>query len=445
MVSRATHSSLEDAGPGEPGLGRPSHGTPDRSVRGPPRAACRRHHFVPAPLACRGGRRRARRGGARASSCSCATRPATPIAGRPPCRSWCRHRDDKGELPEGVPPMLLQGQSAVALGGDVTGARSASSRARRGRPDDVTFDFATNERGDIFTLTRDGADRASRRRTLADSYASAYLGARRQAVAAGSRGAARQRPARRSPRSRIASPRWRPSWDGSTRTCWPACPTRPSPGRPRQRPTGRRAAITVRRPPGVDPDRDPAAGVRAAGPAPADRGGQADLRAEQHRRHRAAGRTPPSSSEWHPRTSRPEPPTPLIPIGVAVGVAALLALGVPVLLDRIDHSIRDSHTAGDALAAPVLSTIPPPASPANLATLARPESARGHAFRTLATASVATDQLPPRHRRHGPGRHDAGQRGGQLRRRPRRPRPAGRARAHASSPGLVRRRPRRAR
>ena len=94
-----------------------------------------------------------------------------------------------------------------------------------------------------------------------------------------------------------------------------------------------------------------------------------------------------------PENVTPAPPTPWIPVAAAVGVAVLLALGVPVLLDRIDHSIRDSHTAGVALAAPVLSTIP--ASPAShVDVLARPESPRGRAYRTLATASVATDQLP---------------------------------------------------
>ena len=94
-----------------------------------------------------------------------------------------------------------------------------------------------------------------------------------------------------------------------------------------------------------------------------------------------------------PEDIMPEPPTPLIPIGVAVGVAALVALGIPVLLDRIDHSIRDSHAAGIALAAPVLSTIPAPPL-AHIETLARPGSPRSHAYRTLAAASVATDQLP---------------------------------------------------
>ena len=270
---------------GKPGLGSPPHGTPDRSVRGPPRAACRRHHIVPAPLACRGGRRRARRRGAR----------CLPVRARPDARprpleglrpdAWCPHRDDKGKLPEGVPPMLLQGQSALALSSDRHRGRPRESRARRQDRDDVTFDFETNERGDIFTLSVTAPTR-SRRRTWRTATSPTYIdgsppGGRRRV-----RWAARQRPARTSPRSRIASPRSRPSWDGSIRTCWPCCPTPPSPWTTRQR--RRRRDVPVPRPPGVNADRDAAAGVRAAGPAAPDRGGEADLRAEQHRRHRAA-------------------------------------------------------------------------------------------------------------------------------------------------------------
>ena len=92
----------------------------------------------------------------------------------------------------------------------------------------------------------------------------------------------------------------------------------------------------------------------------------------------------------------------------------LAALGVPVLLDRIDHSIRDSQTAGAALAAPVLSTIPAPGS-SQVSALAR-RDLREASPTALAAASVATDQLP-RHRGDGPDRADAGHGGGELRRR----------------------------
>ncbi len=78
---------------------------------------------------------------------------------------------------------------------------------------------------------------------------------------------------------------------------------------------------------------------------------------------------------------------------MAAALGFLLAIGVPVLMDFLDHSIRDPRTAGNALAARVLSTIPP-SSASTLAALARPGSARDAAYRALAATSVSTDELP---------------------------------------------------
>jgi Mrp family chromosome partitioning ATPase len=89
----------------------------------------------------------------------------------------------------------------------------------------------------------------------------------------------------------------------------------------------------------------------------------------------------------------PALPSPLIPIVVAAALGILLAIGIPVLMDFLDHSIRDPRTAGNALSARVLSTIPP-TSPSTLAALARPGSARDAAYRALAATSVSTDELP---------------------------------------------------
>jgi Mrp family chromosome partitioning ATPase len=86
----------------------------------------------------------------------------------------------------------------------------------------------------------------------------------------------------------------------------------------------------------------------------------------------------------------PELPSPLIPIAVALGVGLLLAVAVPLVMDRLDHTIRDARAAGEALAAPVLSTIPP----VSLSGLAPPGTRRDAAYRALAATSVATDQLP---------------------------------------------------
>ncbi len=94
-----------------------------------------------------------------------------------------------------------------------------------------------------------------------------------------------------------------------------------------------------------------------------------------------------------PRQITPELPSPLVPIGVATGAGLLLALAVPVLLDRLDRSIRDAKTAATVLGAPVLSRIPA-TSTAQASTIALPGTPLESAYRALAATSIATDQLP---------------------------------------------------
>ena len=298
-------------------------------------------------------------------------------------------RDDEGNLPEDVPPMLLQGQSAIALSSDVTGAALASSGLGEDARDDVTFDFGSNERGDIVILSA-AAPTEEQARDLADSYASAYMGARRESVASGSRG--------ESQGAQLALARLQERLAEVEAELQRIDPellaSLPDTAEP------------VDDDPGTNTDEE-ASGVQLPASTPLETQllvyERQDLlqRIDTARRNYAQSSTdalvPQSYADIVERVTpeqiTPGPPSPLIPIGVAVAAAALLALGVPVLLDRVDYSIRDSHTAAAALAAPVLSTIPaPPAS--HLTTLARPGSPGGHAYRTLATASVATDQLP---------------------------------------------------
>jgi Mrp family chromosome partitioning ATPase len=297
-------------------------------------------------------------------------------------------RSEEGEIPEGVPPMLLQGQSTVALSTGVT--RAAVTRAEVDE-DDAEFDFAINERGDTYTLTAI-APTEDQARDLADSYALAYLVQRRQTVAGGSSGESQ------AAESSLTTLQNRfNEVEAELRTIDPELlASLPDTSAP----TGDDAeadAATDAETPAVD--------LPASTPIPTQKlvYERQELlgRIEQARRTYARGvsnalvprafativeRVPPEDIT-------PAAPTPLIPVGVAVGVAALLALGVPVLLDRVDQSIRDSRTAATALAAPLLSTIPAP-PPSHLEMLARPGSPGGHAYRTLATASVATDQLP---------------------------------------------------
>jgi succinoglycan biosynthesis transport protein ExoP len=296
-------------------------------------------------------------------------------------------RDEEGNVPEGVPPMLLQGQSTVALGSEVTDdALSAAGIAEDAR-DDVTFDFGTSERGDIYILTvtaptEEGA------RALAESFGSAYINARRAVVAQGSVSSSQG--------AQFAIAQLQERLDEVEAQLQERDPdllaSLPDSVQPVDEDNGTdEVADAPRLPPSTPLLTQLLAYERQ------------DLlgKMEAARRAYAQGSTDaivPQSfatvvERVAPENVAREPLTPLIPIGAALGLAAVLALGVPVLLDRTDHTIRDSDTAGAALAAPVLSTIPAP-PPSHLATLARPESPRGHAFRTLATASVATDQLP---------------------------------------------------
>jgi Mrp family chromosome partitioning ATPase len=297
------------------------------------------------------------------------------------------HRDEDGEIPEEVPPRLLQGQEAIALSGDTTGAALTAIGLDESARDDVAFEFEPNERGDILTLSATTSD-PEQAEALADSYGTAYIRARRAAVAEGLR---QQRMSARA--SVTALEDRRANVESELRAADPD--------------------LLASLPDRADPvDEDTATGEEAPvidlpESTPLDTKllvyERQDLLAQIESTRRSYARSSTESIVPNPHATvvermapeqiTPEPPSPLIPIAVAIGIAAALALAVPVLLDRVDHSIRDRYTAANALAAPVLSTIPAP-SPSALTTLARPTSPRGLAYRTLAAASIATDQLP---------------------------------------------------
>jgi hypothetical protein len=315
------------------------------------------------------------------------------------------HRSEEGEIPESVPPRLLQGQSTVALSDDTIGAAlrgiGLAEDARRG----LDFDFSSNERGDIFTIsvTSPNAEQAE---ALADSYANAYLAARRQSVAQGfqsQRDGARAAVGRLEERLAEVNRELQQTdpelYAGLPDTAEPADETLSE---------DELVAGATSDDPGANTDEgDEGVGVELPPGTPTDTVLLVYERQDLLRRIEAARRSfaEASTESLVPRSyatvverNAPEqitspPPSPLIPVAGAVAMGALLGVGVPVLLDRVDHSIRDGRVAGDALSAPVLSRIPVTPS-SRLATLARADSPRGQAFRTLATASVATDQLP---------------------------------------------------
>jgi Mrp family chromosome partitioning ATPase len=289
-------------------------------------------------------------------------------------------RSEDGTLPEGIPPPLLYGQGALALSYDTT----ADALRRVGLDDsargDVKFGYNTNEGGDLLTLsvTAPSQDQAM---GLAEAYAGAYIAARGRTVAEGAQGGR----------------------DGSARAV-EVLETRLREVEDELQAADPRL-LELDTPLAGEGDELGAIDL------PADTPLATALLVYERRtllnRIESARQTYAESSAESlvpqayaniverpaPQQVTPELPSPLPPIGVAAGVGLLLALAVPVLLDRLDHSIRDPRAAGAAFAAPVLSTIPA-TSPAHLETLARPGSARDAAYRTLAAASIATDELP---------------------------------------------------
>ncbi len=209
-------------------------------------------------------------------------------------------RDDDGNLPAGVPAMLLAGAVEGCAFGKVT--TEALNRAGLDpEADDVTFDYDTNERGDIIRLTVTAPTEEAARRP----------GGRLRVCV----------PGVASPGGRRGIPGAEPGGPGDPHHA----PGTPRPGRGRagpDRPRSARQPARHRRAArrghrrecrgagehpaaGRHPARDGAAGVRAAGPDGSDRGGQAGLRREHHDRPRAPRRSRPWSSGTSPRTSRP--------------------------------------------------------------------------------------------------------------------------------------------
>jgi capsular polysaccharide biosynthesis protein len=87
--------------------------------------------------------------------------------------------------------------------------------------------------------------------------------------------------------------------------------------------------------------------------------------------------------------------SPVVPAGVILLGGLALGLAAAILVDRRDHTIRSVKVASSTLAAPLLSTVPPPGhGQPEYAVFEHPDSARSAAFRKLAATSLATDRLP---------------------------------------------------
>jgi Mrp family chromosome partitioning ATPase len=89
----------------------------------------------------------------------------------------------------------------------------------------------------------------------------------------------------------------------------------------------------------------------------------------------------------------PELPSPVVPAAVFLAIALALALVVPILMDRVDHSIRTAKTAAIAFDSVVLTSIPAASRKVQRA-MAAPGTPWDGAYRALAATSIATDRLP---------------------------------------------------
>jgi hypothetical protein len=89
----------------------------------------------------------------------------------------------------------------------------------------------------------------------------------------------------------------------------------------------------------------------------------------------------------------PPPPSPLVPLLTILGVGLLIALAVPVAMDRLDSTITEARAAPGALRAGLLQRIPH--LPRRLMHgFAPPGSTWELAFRSLAATSISTDRMP---------------------------------------------------
>jgi len=301
-------------------------------------------------------------------------------------------RDTDGTLPPGVPPSLLQGQDAVALSGTTTGTALKAAGLGEGSRGDVEFAYTTNGppngqvpegkkatdfgRGDIVTLAATTGNQALSQK-LVQAWSDSYLAARRTVALFSTKGTQQI-----AEKSLATLDQQLTQVESQLRATAPQLLVPLTPTPPGATP-----------PPLAIPNGTPLPTVLLAYTRQSlidQIDGLRNTYAESATQALVPNAYASVVERPPPDQIVPELPSPLLPIAIALGAGLLLAIAVPVVMDRLDRTIRDARTAGGALSAPVLSTIPP-VSPT---TLAVPGTRREAAYRALAATSVATDQLP---------------------------------------------------
>jgi capsular polysaccharide biosynthesis protein len=288
-------------------------------------------------------------------------------------------RDPKdGTFPEGVPARLFFGQAALATSSDVRGQALVNAKVPESQARGIGFGFAQNEGGIIsLTVTAPDSEVATK---VATGWSSAYIDARGKAAADGSK--------HDQDKDYHALQALTTRLENIESTLRGVDPTLLTLGTGTVS-SGTGGPPSLRVPANVPLDTALLVYERVSTVSAIDNtrrqwvddkhdAESPDKHASVVEVHATQNVTPPANS--------PKTPTLLI-----LGVGLLLALALPVLVDRMDHTIRDAKTASAAFSAPVLSTIPPTR---NRYELAKPGTAREGAFRALAAMSVATDRLP---------------------------------------------------
>jgi capsular polysaccharide biosynthesis protein len=291
-------------------------------------------------------------------------------------------RDVDGVRPEGVPPILLQGQTTLAQKEGTKEDAIKRAGLKEDQAKDVQFRAFLNEAGDIMTTAASSRDEAVAQKA-ADAYTDAFISARRDTIAANtasSQNGARSSLVTLNKQLREIEKELRdqnidlpdvvddsPNDDGTPST------------------------VDIADGSGYTLDQELLIYSRNSIINEIRRTRQTYAQLEADRL------TPRSYTDIVerpiPQTITPEPPSPLIPVAVALGAGLLLALAVPVLMDRFDHTIKDAKTASTTLRAPVLAAIPA-WSKSEERTIPSPGSELDRAYRSLAATSVATDRLP---------------------------------------------------
>jgi len=289
-------------------------------------------------------------------------------------------RDKNGGRPPGVPPSLLQGQQTVAMSTKVRGAALKAAKVPKNTRGGIQFAFSTSDTGDLITLCTTSRDSAIARK-VALAFTDAYVATRANTYANGLKsGAASAKGALTLLTARLTEVK------KQLKTLDPTL------------------LATL-------PDAPSGASGDVVGHLPYNTPLPTVLLVAEHQQllsrissaqkaysKATTGVLTPGSfattvEVFAPVNVTPPLSSPVVPAAVILGLGLLLALGLPVLIDKLDKSIRTAKTAAVSFDAPVLTSVPA-ASRRIQRSLAAPGTPWDGAYRALAATSIATDRLP---------------------------------------------------